>query len=201
MYDEVGAERTRTVKHKHNHRALVFVDDYGVARGCKLAVELPTGVGFNPTPLLHVFGTHLIAIEVGEVAECEHVEDAFRCGSDDATGHAFHTNINQISQLAFAIVADVDALDVALRVVCITHIVESETDLGVGLLCRQFQSDVVVHALVVKLLCNFGKHLRSLVHAVHFENVVNGVARQLLKVVAETFHIVHIGAAHADGIG
>ena len=39
--DEVVAQRAGAVKHEHDHRALVLVDDFGVARRLKLAVKLP----------------------------------------------------------------------------------------------------------------------------------------------------------------
>ncbi len=39
--DEVAAQGAGAVEHEHDHRALVFVDDLGVARRRKLAIVLP----------------------------------------------------------------------------------------------------------------------------------------------------------------
>ena len=75
--DEVAAQGAGAVEHEHNHCALVFVDDFGVTRRCELTVGLPLADRFNPVPLLHIVGTHLIAAQVGEVPEREHIENAF----------------------------------------------------------------------------------------------------------------------------
>ena len=199
--DEVAAQRAGAVEHEHDHRALVFVDSLGVARGRELAVVLPLRGRLKPVPLLHVIGADLVADEVGEVLEREQVEDAFRRGGNGDARHASQAYILDVGQLTFAAVADVCAFDVALRIADVGHVIEGEADPRVGLLCRQSEGDVVERALVVELLRDLRELLGGLAHIVHLEDVVDGVARQLLEVVAEALDVADVGAAHADGVG
>lgn len=199
--DEIAAKRAGAVENEHDHCALVFVDDLGVARRCELAVVLPLRGRLEPVPLLHIVGADLSSILVGEVLEREQVENTFGRGCHGDARHAFQSDILNVSQLAFATVSDVGALNVALRLVDISHIVEGETDFRVGLLSRKFERDIIEGALVVKLLRDLSELLGSLAHVAHLEDIVCGVARQFLEVVTEAFDVAHVRSAHADGVG
>ena len=161
--------------------------------------------GFNPFPLLHVVGAHLVAVQVGEVLEGEYVEDIFRGGGDGIARHALHANIIDVGQLCLVIVAVVGAFNVALRCSRIGRVgavdIEGKTDKGVGILHGHFQRDIVIRALVVKLSGDLCELIRGFAHVVDFKDIVRRVARKFVEVVAEALDVGHVVAAHADGVG